>query len=59
MQWLVPSDLKENLGTDKPKVMHYPLFQSEEVHKDFIDWSVSYAAKTIVNAKELQCTFSQ
>ncbi|KAF1843461.1 WD40 repeat-like protein [Cucurbitaria berberidis CBS 394.84] len=35
--WVVPDDLKEHAGTDKPAMVHYPHFSTTEIHTDFVD----------------------
>ncbi|KAF2877499.1 WD40-repeat-containing domain protein [Massariosphaeria phaeospora] len=35
--WMIPEALNEHLGTDKPGLIHYPLFVTSEVHTDYVD----------------------
>ena len=35
--WLLPKNLKANLGSDKPVFLHYPHFSSTEVHANYVD----------------------
>ncbi|KAF2002364.1 WD40 repeat-like protein [Amniculicola lignicola CBS 123094] len=35
--WMVPKNLKANLGTDKPHFVHYPHFSSTDIHQNFVD----------------------
>ncbi|KAF2260763.1 WD40 repeat-like protein [Lojkania enalia] len=35
--WRIPKFRKEELGTDKPRQIHYPYFSSSEIHSNFID----------------------
>ncbi|KAF1913183.1 WD40-repeat-containing domain protein, partial [Ampelomyces quisqualis] len=37
IMWLLPDDLANHVGTDKPALVHYPHFSTTEVHTDFID----------------------
>ncbi|KAF2684490.1 WD40 repeat-like protein [Lentithecium fluviatile CBS 122367] len=35
--WIVPDDLEERMGTDKPAMVHYPHFSTTELHTDNVD----------------------
>ena len=35
--WVVPDDLEEHMGSDKPAMVHFPHFSTTEVHTDFVD----------------------
>jgi polycomb protein EED len=35
--WRVPTFTQDELGTDRPRLHHYPYFSSNEVHSDFVD----------------------
>jgi polycomb protein EED len=35
--WVVPDNLKDHMGTDRPAMIHYPHFSTTEVHTDFVD----------------------